>query len=396
MALTLVTETFHPEINGVARTLSRWVETFRQRGHDVQVIRPRQPGEVSAPDLVAGLPLPCYREVRLGLATPGRLSRFLTRFGPDLVHVATEGPLGFSALLAAPRLGLPVVTSYHTHYDEYLTHYGLGQLKVVGRAYLGWFHSQAALTLVPAEPIRRQLTAYGVPNVAVWSRGVDRQRFHPRFRDAGLRGSLGLGADDLLLLYVGRLAPEKNLSTLLEAFTRLHQQSGRPTPRLCLALVGGGPLTGSLKITGHPGIVLPGYQHGEALSRWYASADIFAFPSLTETFGNVVLEAQASGLPVVAFDCPALHERVSHRHDGPLVPPTEDMAEALRLLCQDPDYRQRLAAAARQKAEGQDWMPIFDALEQRYDEVVRTRYGRGLGPARPLFPRQGNKPGLLV
>ncbi|MBV9124492.1 MAG: glycosyltransferase family 1 protein [Planctomycetes bacterium] len=370
MRLTLVTETFPPEVNGVARTVGRWLEAFRQRGHQVEVIRPRQAAEQPAPECVPGVPLPFYPEVCLGLAWPDQLGALLGRVKPDVVHLVTEGPLGWAALLAAKRLRLPMVSSFHTLFDDYLRHYGLGWLAPPALAYLRWFHNQTALTLAPSASARQRLLERGFRRVEIWSRGVDSRSFHPRFRDPELRRSLGLETNDPLLLYVGRLAPEKNLLALIEAFGRLRQHLGTPAgDKLRLALVGGGPLAGLLRTRQHPGVLLPGVQVGEALARWYASADVFAFPSLSETFGNVLLEAQASALPVVAFDCPALRERVRHGQDGLLVP-QGDLAPSLLVLCRDSIYRRRLGTAAWHKALTQDWEPIFDALEERYYQIV--------------------------
>ncbi len=383
MRLTLVTETFPPEVNGVARTLGRWVDAFRRRGHGIQVIRPRQPHERGSQERVSALPLPFYREVRLGLAAPGRLRRLLAESRPDLVHIATEGPLGLAALWAARRLRVPVVSSFHTHYDEYLRHYGMPCLEPAGRAYLRWFHNRTALTLVPGEATRHRLAERGYDNLAVWPRGVDGRRFHPRHRDEGLRARLGLGPADALIAYVGRLAPEKNLGALMEAYAPLRG------PRVRLALVGGGPSAERLRAACPPDVLMPGYQHGTALAAWYASSDVFAFPSLTETFGNVILEAQASGLPVVGLRCPALAERVADEDDGMLVADSAGMARALARLIADAGLRRRLGTAARVKAEGQDWEPIFDRLEARYGDVIARSEPAASAAARRLarWPR---------
>ncbi len=345
------------------------------------MIRPRQPRERGKQDLVCALPLSFYREVRLGLATPGRLRRLFGEFQPDVIHVATEGPLGLAALFAADRLGLPVVSSYHTHYDQYMGHYALGLLEKGTRLYLRWFHNRTCLTLAPTEATRGELLAKGYDNVQVWPRGVDRQRFHPQFRDEEFRASLGLSPDDLLILYVGRLAPEKNLSALLQAFTRLRERVPSHRARnLRLALVGGGPFMATLQAAEKPWMILPGYQHGTELARWYASADIFAFPSLTETFGNVVLEAQASALPVVAFDGPAMRERIEPGRDGFLVHSVEQFGDALQTLVEDVARCRSMGALARRSAEQQDWSPIFDTLE----ELLSTMWPKA--PKRPAIP----------
>ena len=374
LRLTLVTETFPPEVNGVARTLHRWVETFRRRGHHVQVIRPRQAAEGPLPERVLGLPLPCYPQVRFGVASPLRLRTILERSSPDLVHIATEGPLGWVALLAAGNLGLPVASSFHTNYDHYLNHYGLGGLELPLRAYLRWFHNRTAVTLVPSRATQRRLLADGVRRVEIWARGVDGRTFHPRHRDQTFRASLGLGPNDPLLLYVGRLAAEKNLSALLAAFARLRQRLPSPLDEsVRLAVVGDGPLFDSLRTSQTPAVLFPGAQHGAALSRWYAGADVFAFPSQSETFGNVVLEAQASGLPTAGYDCQGVNERVTHGVDGLLAPAGGDLTDNLEVLCRNYPLRQRMGAAARRTAERQDWEPIFDGLEQRYFQLAPER-----------------------
>ena len=183
MRLALITETFPPEVNGVARTLGRWVDTFRARGHEVFVIRPRQPGESRGPGLVYGRPLPFYRQVRVGVASPSRLATLLQSARPDLVHIATEGPLGLSALLAARWLHLPVASSFHTNFDHYASHYGFFGAERLGFAYLRWFHNRTRVTLVPSRATRDRLLADGIRRVEIWSRGVDADAFHPRHRD---------------------------------------------------------------------------------------------------------------------------------------------------------------------------------------------------------------------
>jgi glycosyltransferase involved in cell wall biosynthesis len=374
LRLVLVTETFPPEVNGVARTLGRWVEGFRARGHDVRMIRPRQPGESAALDRVYGMALPFYQQVRVGVASPLYVGGLLQHLKPDLVHIATEGPLGLSALMSAQWLGVPVASSFHTNFDHYAAHYGMLAIARLGFAYLRWFHNRTLVTLVPSQATRKRLTADGMHRVEIWSRGVDGEVFNPRHRDEGLRRGLGLGPDDPLLVYVGRLAAEKNLPALLQAFARLRSLAAPGLrERLRLALVGAGPLAGSIELTLQPGVVLAGEQHGARLSRWYASGDLFAFPSLSETFGNVMLEAQASGLPVVGYDCQGVNERVTPEVDGLLVPVDGDLAPALLRLCEDRDMRRRMGEESRAKAARQDWKPIFDELEERYLRLVEER-----------------------
>ncbi|MFQ3593143.1 MAG: glycosyltransferase family 1 protein [Gemmataceae bacterium] len=367
LRLMLVTETFPPEVNGVARTLGRWVETFQKRGHLVRVVRPRQPGEAKELERVYGMALPFYRQVRLGVAGPLRLLRILDKHGPDLVHIATEGPLGLSALLSCLWRGIPVASSFHTNFDHYANHYAFWGADYLAFAYLRWFHNRTAVTLVPSKETQRRLSQAGIQRVEIWTRGVDGQAFHPQHRDESLRAELGLGPHGVLVIYVGRLAVEKNLGVLLQAFARLRATlPPEQRDQVRLALVGDGPLTETLQAHTPPGVHLAGERHGAELSRWYASGDLFAFPSVSETFGNVVLEAQASGLPVVGFDSQGVNEQVTSEVNGYLVPPEGDLVPYLQRLCLDEALRRRMGQAARDRAERLDWNPIFDELEQRY------------------------------
>jgi glycosyltransferase involved in cell wall biosynthesis len=371
LRLTLVTETFPPDINGVARTLGRWVETFRDRGHFVRVVRPRCANEALGRGLVRSVPLLFYPDLRLGLTTLGKLEALFRQDRPDVVHIATQGPLGLAALLVGRRLRVPLASSFHTNLDWYVRYYGLRWLESLTRAYLRWFHNRTAVTLVPSEATRQRLLQQGFRRVEIWSRGVDAEHFHPRHRDPYLRASLGLGPSDPLLLYVGRLAPEKGLPDLLEAFGNLRRlEAEGARQKLQLALVGDGPLAAQLREARDPGIILPGFQHGEDLARWYASADLFAFPSTTETFGNVILEAQSSGLPVVGFDCPTLRERVEPGRQGLLAAGSEELTAGLLRLCRDPIERGRMGAAARRCAQEQSWEAVFDDLERRYHQLI--------------------------
>jgi glycosyltransferase involved in cell wall biosynthesis len=373
MRLTLVTETFPPEVNGVAKTLGRWVETFQARGHAVDVVRPSRPRERIAEDGAMGLSVPFYPQVRLGLALPWQLEQRYRRFQTELVHIATEGPLGLAALWAGGRRRLPIASSFHTNFDHYMTHYGLAGWEWCGRAYLRWFHNRCAVTLAPSRATQRRLLKRGFERVEVWSRGVDADLFNPRRRDRALRAALGLGETDVLLLYVGRLAAEKNLDALLAVHSQLQGMLGAAAPSVRLALVGDGPMHDSIMQRRLSGVHLAGARHGPELARWFASADIFTFPSQTETFGNAILEAQASGLAVVAFDYETTRERIVNGKDGILLHRVEEWPAALRCLVCDQLERKRLAAAARHTAERQGWGPIFDELERCYEGLIAAR-----------------------
>ncbi|MFA7494728.1 MAG: glycosyltransferase family 1 protein [Acidithiobacillus sp.] len=374
LRITLVTETYPPEINGVAITLGRAVEALRQRGHEVRVIRPRQAHEAPDVGLVTALPLFFYRQVKLGWVSPLTIRAWLQAWRSEVVHIATEGPLGCAALFAARQLHIPVVTSFHTNFDQYFGWYGAPFLSRLARAYLRHFHNATQQTLVPSEGTLIRLGKQGFQRLRRWGRGVDCLHFHPRWRDESLRGRLGLGPKDLLLLYVGRLAREKNLPPLLAGFRTLHQH----LPTTALVLVGDGPLREEFNDLTHEGIHCVGVQRGSDLARWYASADIFCFPSCSETFGNVVLEAQSSGLPVIAYHCPGVDEQVNHGVHGILLPRGSEWQDALQTLCTHTEQRHQFAQAGRQRAESQSWSRSFDILEAVYREQVDKSQNRSV------------------
>jgi glycosyltransferase involved in cell wall biosynthesis len=368
LRISVVTETYPPEVNGVAMTIGRLVEGLWARGHAVQLIRPRQhrgdrPRHQDRLDIlpVSGFPLPFYRELRMGLPARRLLAEQWRRTPPDVVHLVTEGPLGGSALDAARDLGLRVFSGFHTNFHSYSRHYGAGLLARPIIAYLRRFHNRTDCTLVPTAELAAELRALGFANLRVLARGVDIRLFHPERRDPALRRSWGAGPTDPVALYVGRLAAEKNLQVALAAYDAL--QKIQPTARL--VLVGDGPLAARLR-TGHSGIVFPGARIGADLAAHYASADLFLFPSLTETFGNVTLEAMASGLAVVAFDYAAAHQHIVHGRSGLLAPRGDPAAfvAAVRQLAEEPALLQRLGAAARQAVADFDWERIHGQLEQ--------------------------------
>lgn len=376
LRIAVVTETYPPEINGVAMTLGRFVQALQEREHLIQLIRPRQsaddlPREESNLEQVLrpGVPIPRYAGLRMGLPAKSTLRRIWSLKRPDLVHVVTEGPLGWSALAAANSLRIPVATDFHTNFHSYSQHYGLGWLKKPIAAYLRKFHNQARVTMVPSLTLRRELEAAGFRNLEVVARGVDTRLFDPARRSQDLRAAWGVAEQGLAVLYVGRIAPEKNLDLLVRAFQAMARQ--RPDARLIL--VGDGPELAALKAA-HPGFVFCGARRGEDLACHYASADAFLFPSLTETFGNVLLEAMASGLPSVSFDYAAAAEHVRHGVNGLKAAygdAGEFLAHGLRLM-EDAGLRASLGQEARATALNLSWQQIFARLEEIFLDLVRA------------------------
>lgn len=324
MRYTIVTETYPPEINGVALTVQRLERGLRARGHAVTVVRPRQGRQDSAAaheHLVPGAPLPRYPGLRLGFPSARRLKRLWRQSTPDALYVATEGPLGWSAVRAARRIGIPVATGLHTRFDEYMRDYGAAALTGLALGWMRHFHNRADATLVPTRELARFLGDQGFRNVVHLPRAVDGSRFSPVHRDPALRAAWGLAEKDLAVLYLGRIAAEKNLDLAVRSFRAIQQH--RPDARF--VWIGDGPERSRIE-QDNPDFVFCGMQRGEALARHCASGDLFPFPSRSETFGNVTLEALASGVPTVAFDYGAAREHLRDGLDGRTVPDGDEAA----------------------------------------------------------------------
>jgi len=366
--ITLISETFPPEINGVANTLGRLCDGLRARGHRVELVRPRQAGDPQRVEddallLCRGWPLPGYPGLQWGQSSMHKLLRRWQRHRPDVLYIATEGPLGLSALRAARRLGISVVSGFHTNFQQYTHQYGLGLLTRVLTHYLRWFHNRSAMTLVPSASQRLELERRHFDRLALLSRGVDSQLFHPARRFNGLREQWGLTEQDIAVIHVGRLATEKNLGLLKRCFDKL--RSTYPQRNLKLIVVGDGPQRLALEKE-LPEAIFCGSQRGEALAAHYASGDIFLFPSMTETFGNVVLEALASGLGVVAYDQAAAAQHIRHGYNGVLAMPGDEEAfcDAAAWLLEEDETLRCVRLNARQHASRQGWAAIIEQFEK--------------------------------
>jgi glycosyltransferase involved in cell wall biosynthesis len=374
LRIALVSETYPPEVNGVARTVKEMVEGLRQRGHTLQLVRPRQNGadrpllngnlhEV----LGRGFAIPRYPQLKMGLPAKGALVRSWLDFRPDIVHIATEGPLGWSALAAAEKLRLPVATDFHTNFHVYSRHYGMGWLARPVTAYLRRFHNRAACTLVPTAELAADLERSGFRGLRIVGRGVNPAVFAPGKRSKELRASWGAGDDTPVALCVSRFAPEKNFPLVLRAYEQMRVHN----PDTKLVLVGDGPLAEKLELGG-VGCVVAGRRENGELSAHYASADIFIFPSTSETFGNVTLEAMASGLAIVAYRYAAAREHLRHGQSA-LLPEVDDeqaFIDAAVRLATDPDLAVRLAHAARAAAESLTWERIVGDFETVLADVA--------------------------
>lgn len=380
MRITYVTETYPPELNGVALTVKRTVDYLRSHGHEVDLIRPRQPGEAAwnrpREWRTIGLPIPLYPQLRYGIARISSLQARMKAFQPDLVHVATQGPLGYAAGRAAIRSGLPVTMDFRTNFHQYMAFYGLGWLGVPIAAYLRRFHNTANKTFVPTRELAGELARDGFQRLEVVGRGVDTSRFDPTRRDQALRARWGVAPDATapVLLYVGRLAAEKNVPLVIEA----HAVVMRAQPGARLVVVGDGPLKQELQKAGHANVIFMGALRGDELAQVYASADLFVFPSLSETFGNVVVEAMASRLHVIAFRVAAAGELIADEDCGTTVEPGNRAAfvtavddVARRFV--EPLGHERIERSrdhARRVALETDWESVLSRFELHLESVV--------------------------
>jgi glycosyltransferase involved in cell wall biosynthesis len=375
MRVAIVTENFLPKIDGVTRTLSKVLEYLRSGGHHAIVLGPTgAPRRYAGARVFAapGVPIPFYPELRL-LLPPPAFGHYLERFRPDVVHVVDPMVLGTMGIVWARRLGLPVVSSYHTNLAAYCGYFHLSALIRPLWRYRQRVHNACDVTLCPSPSTAQMLAAEGFTRVSVWTRGVDISLFDPARRSAPWRTEIAGDAGRPVLLYVGRLSHEKNLSALVEAFRALVAR--RPAPPH-LVLVGDGPARGDLQqaLNGLP-VTFTGYLRGEALAQAYASADIFAFPSLTETFGQVTLEAMASGLPVVAFAAEGTRDLVTHERTGLLVGERSAaaFARAIESLLDAPDLRAQLGAAGQTLASERSWSAAMSSLMSAYQSTRLLR-----------------------
>jgi glycosyltransferase involved in cell wall biosynthesis len=372
LRLAIVTETYPPEINGVSMTIARFVEGLRTRGHDVQLVRPRQDRSDASADadvLMRGLPIPRYPHLKMGLPAKNALVKLWSLKRPDVVHIVTEGPLGWSALRAALKLKLPITSDFRTNFHAYSSHYGIGWLKKPIFGYLRKFHNRTLCTMVPTAALARDLDEMGFHNLRVVARGVDTKRFDPAKRSETLRQSWGASPNTPVVVYVGRIAAEKNLNALVAAWMAMRAKRSD----MKLVLVGDGPMRRKLEER-LPEAFFAGMQRDETLAEHYASGDIFLFPSITETFGNVTAEAMASGLSIVAYNYAAAAQLLRDGESGRLVSCDDTSAfvqAAVEVIDAWPDSR-TLGLRARAVAEAQGWERQVEELESVLHAAAST------------------------
>ncbi len=388
MRYAIVSETYPPEVNGVALTVQGLEQGLRARGHDVHLVRPRQGDDDTATIhelLVPGAPLPRYPGLRIGFPATRRLRETWEAVRPDAIYVATEGPLGWSALRAARRLGIPAATGFHTRFDEYMRDYGVAFLAQTALRWMRRFHNSADATVVPTRELADFLRSRHFDNVVRLPRAVDTVQFDPQRRDFGLRAQWGVGDNALAAIYVGRIAAEKNLDLAVRAFRSL--QRARPDARF--VWVGDGPARAKLE-QDNPDFIFCGVQRGDDLARHFASGDLFVFPSLSETFGNVTLEALASGVPTVAFDYGAAREYLRDGIHGAAIAEGDEAGfiTACTRIANDDLSRGGMRMATRQAVAGLRPEQVAHDFDELLQGLVQARRTAGTAALPSIAPDQ--------
>jgi len=377
MRIAVFTESLPPNTDGVSRTYSYLAETLREKGMDFRFYSPFKPETgyfwKNRVRKIWSFPFPLYKKYKISLPLFDNPEQELDRFRPDIIHVSSPTPLGYFGLRYARRHFIPAAATYHTHFVSYFPYYGLQAMEPMGWSILRHFHNSFLINLAPSESARLEIQTQGIKNVELWERGVDLRLFSPRFFSRDTRRIMG-SADRQKLLFVGRLVKEKNIDDLLDA-AKLLRAKGYPFD---LAFIGDGPMKEEIRQR-EPGAYLPGYLHGQELAAVYASSDIFVFPSTTETFGNVLQEAWASGLPVVGVRAGGSQDLIQHGLNGLICEPKNptEFAANIEILLQNQGLRRKMSENALNLIQDRTWTAINGRLLNRYETLIRDfRAGR--------------------
>lgn len=376
LKIAIVTETWPPEINGVALSLLQLCQGLQKQGHKILLIRPEQKAKCHdfTPEqecLVMSQAIPKYPTLQFGWPQYLKVSKAFEKFVPDVVHIVTEGPLGLTAMQAAKAKAIPVSSGFHSPFQDFSRFFDLAFLVKPIQKYLCWFHNNTHVTCVPSKDTQEALRGFGItcPLVVV-GRGVDTTRFSPKHHSENLRKQWDADENTRVMLYVGRLSPEKEVQVLIESYANLQTIQPNKTK---LVIVGDGPDFARLKsLPEAKGVIFTGSLRGQDLAAAYASADVFVFASQVETFGNVVLEAMASGLPVIAYDYACAHQYLTHGVNGWLSP-LGQKNHFIQQIYQLPSVQQlrEMGVQACHKVQQSGWQLPVQQLEQAFYQVVK-------------------------
>ncbi|EOP49746.1 glycosyltransferase [Bacillus cereus VDM053] len=371
MRVAIFTDTFTPQVNGVAKTLERLTKYFQKENIAYSVFAPQHTAEdnfVANVNKMRSIPLTIlYPECRLAFPTP-RIKRELLAFKPDIIHIATPFNMGLCGLYYAKKLNIPVVGSYHTDFDAYLRYYKIEFLSNMLWNYLKWFHSHMQKNFVPSPETLHQLKKKGFQQLYIWGRGVDCTLFHPTYNKDLFRKKYNITAK-YILSYVGRLAPEKDIDTL----QTLIQTTNKERDDIHWLIAGDGPLAKDLhENVPKTNITFTGYLQDANLAEAYASSDLMVFPSATETFGNVVLESLACGTPVIGANSGGVKNIIIDEKTGFLCEPKNEdsFLSSIYSLLNNEEKLKQMGVAASSYAKSQSWDEIFHSLFNQYEEVL--------------------------
>jgi glycosyltransferase involved in cell wall biosynthesis len=372
LTIAVVTETWYPDINGVAHSIGKIVQGLLDLGVHIQLYHLQEDNAIIDDRIeyhaLKGKRLPFYKEVKIGFPASRKLQQYWKKSRPDIVQIVTEGPLGYSAMRAARQMHIPAVSDYHTNFQQYSRSYHFGLLENIVFAYLRKLHNQTGMTLVPTQQLRIELEALGFDNVNIMARGIDTKAFNPKHRCEHLRKEWGVVEDHPVVLYVGRVAAEKNLDLAVKTFRYIQQQK----PAAKFIIVGDGPVRKTLE-QNNPDFIFCGMQRGQTLAEHYASADIFLSPSVTETFGNTILEAMASGLAVVSYDYAAAREYIVHLENGITAPlhNEENFVQQACELAKSTEHQQQLGKQAHASIQENSWNSVCSNLLNTLQQYVK-------------------------
>ncbi|HBC46442.1 MAG TPA: glycosyltransferase family 1 protein [candidate division Zixibacteria bacterium] len=387
MRIAYFTEVLPPFVDGVTHTLSHLKTSLADEGHDFIFLSPTVPeidGWKNKVVPVISIPFPLYTKYRMGLPAFHDIKSTLDKFKPDIVHIVSPFFMGMAAYNYAKGIGIPAVNSYHTRFVSYLKYYGFSKIEWFGWDYLRWFYNKAARTFVPSTATINELEEHGFKRLSLWQRGIDTSKFSPLFADRGLHDHWSPGGSPIAL-YTGRLVREKDIETLIQAYKIL--ESRRVDFKL--VFVGSGPLKEELAAA-LPNAILAGFMKGDELSRAYASADLFVFPSTTESFGNVVLEAQASGLPCIVAAEGGVMDLVQDGQNGFLTQPknVENLAAKMEILLTNEILRNSFSIKAQEYASQKSWKEVNRSLFRGYEELINNKGMENEEDSLTLVPEQ--------
>ncbi|WP_163102221.1 glycosyltransferase family 4 protein [Peribacillus alkalitolerans] len=372
MKIAIFTDTYDPDINGVARTLKRFTDYLSDQNITFKVFAPKTEETEYVSNHIQrfkSLSFFLYPECRLAFPNLFQIKSELQSFSPDLIHVATPFNIGLCGVYYAKKMNIPLVGSYHTDFDNYLQFYNLDFLSKILWKYMIWFHRPLKKLFVPSNETLDQLKRRGFTNLEIWTRGVDCELFHPNYEKFSVRERYGI-RKKYLLTFVGRLSPEKDIKTLMEIAHSIPPPMNEDIQWL---IVGDGPSRKELEQASLPNMLFTGYLNGNQLAEVYSISDLFVFPSPTETFGNVVLEALASGTPAIGANSGGVRNIIQDGITGLICEPgnAQEFIKAIIHLLQNDNVRNQMGAEGRNYALRQNWERIFQTLLWSYEGVIQ-------------------------